>query len=143
MDDLAELVRPGYSHQTNDHVVRVTQVTVAMTMSYENAIKSTGDDTIIDLDVTPGSKSTEVPSGYDEWRNRIRARLAAKAVGGKANKQLIKELSGIFGINQSLVRLSGETSTKKSVKLIGVAREDVIYALRPFLGADVADDCTK
>ena len=112
-------------------------------MSYENAIKSTGDDTIIDLDVTPGSKSTEVPSGYDEWRNRIRARLAAKAVGGKANKQLIKELSGIFGINQSLVRLSGETSTKKSVKLIGVAREDVIYALRPFLGADVADDCTK
>ena len=143
MDDLAELVRPGYSHQTNDHVVRVTQVTVAMTMSYENAIKSTGDDTIIDLDVTPGSKSTEVPSGYDEWRNRIRARLAVKAVGGKANKQLIKELSGIFGINQSLVRLSGETSTKKSVKLIGVAREDVIYALRPFLGADVADDCTK
>ncbi len=114
-----------------------------MTMSYENAIKSTGDDTIIDLDVTPGSKSTEVPSGYDEWRNRIRARLSAKAVGGKANKQLIKELSGIFGINQSLVRLSGETSTKKSVKLIGVAREDVIYALRPFLGADVADDCTK
>ncbi len=112
-------------------------------MPYENAIKSTGNDTIIDLDVTPGSKSTEVPSGYDEWRNRIRARLAAKAIGGKANKQLINELSGIFGINQSFVRLTGETSTKKSVKLIGITREDAIYALRPFLGNDVADDCTK
>ncbi len=112
-------------------------------MPYENAIKSTGNDTIIDLDVTPGSKSTEVPSGYDEWRNRIRARLTAKAVCGKANRQLIDELSGIFGINQSLVRLSGETSTKKSVKLIGITREDAIYALRPFLGNDMTNDRTK
>ncbi|MCK4459781.1 MAG: YggU family protein [Methanosarcinales archaeon] len=112
-------------------------------MPYENAIKSTGNDTIIDLDVTPGSKSTEVPSGYDVWRNRIRARLTAKAIGGKANRQLIDELSGVFGINQSLVRLSGETSTKKSVKLIGITREDAICALRPFLGNDTADDCTK
>ena len=112
-------------------------------MPYENAIKSTGNDTIIDLDVTPGSKNTEVPSGYNEWRNRIHARLAAKAVGGKANKQLINELSEIFGINQSLIQLSGETSTKKTVKLIGITRKDAIHALRPLLGTDVADDCTK
>ena len=122
----AVLVRPGYSHIIPDNTAQPE------TMSYENTIKETDNGAIIDFDVTPGSKSTEVPSGYDAWRNRIRARLSAKAIDGKANKQLIDELSGVFGINPSLIRLSGTTSTKKSVKLIGITRKDAIQALRPF-----------
>ncbi len=102
-------------------------------MSYEDAIKDTGNGVVIDLKVIPGSGSTEVPYGYDESRNRIRAKLSAKAVDGKANKQLIRELSRLFGINPAHIQLNGRTSTKKSIKLIGVTKEDVIRILRPFL----------
>ena len=106
-------------------------------MSYEDAIKSKGDGVTIDFKVTPGSKQTEVPGGYDESRNAIRARLSAKAVDGKANKQLIRELSRLFGVASTHIRLSGATSTRKSVELIGIERKDVIWALRPFFD----DDC--
>lgn len=101
-------------------------------MSYEDAIKNTGNGVTIDFEVTPGSGSTEVPSGYDSWRNRIRARLSAKAIDGKANKQLINELSRLFGLNPAYIRLNGAISTKKSVELIGIAREDAVQILRPF-----------
>jgi len=106
-------------------------------MSYEDAIKSTRNGVTIDFKVTPGSKRTEVPVGYDESRNVIRARLSAKAVDGKANKQLIRELSRLFGVASTHIQLSGATSTRKSVELIGIEREDVIWALRPFFD----DDC--
>lgn len=105
-------------------------------MSYEDAIKDTGNGVMIDLKVIPGSGRTEVPSGYDESRNRIRAKVSAKAIDGKANKQLIRELSRLFGISSSQIRLNGRTSTRKSVELIGVAREDVIRKLSLFFEHD-------
>ncbi len=108
-------------------------------MSYEDAVKNTGNGVIIYFKVTPGSKKVEVPSGYDESRNRIRARLSAKAIDGKANKQLIRELSRLFGVNTLYIRLNGATSTKKSAELIGVTRDAVIQTLRPFFN----DDCKK
>ncbi len=105
-------------------------------MSYEDAIKDTGNGVMIDLKVIPGSGSTEVPSGYDELRNRIRAKVSAKAIDGKANKQLIRELSRLFGISSSQIRLNGLASTRKSIELIGVARGDVIRTLSLFFEHD-------
>ena len=105
-------------------------------MSYEDAIKDTGNGVIIDLKVTPGSGITEVPSGYDESRNRIRAKVSAKAIDGKANKQLIRELSRLFGISPAQIRLKGQASTRKSIELIDVTREDVIRTLSLFFGND-------
>ena len=105
-------------------------------MSYEDAITDTGNGVIIDLKVTPGSGSTEVPSGYDESRNRIRAKVSAKAIDGKANKQLIKELSKLFGISPAQIRLKGRASTMKSIELIDVTRDDVIRTLSLFFEHD-------
>ena len=105
-------------------------------MSYEDAVKDTGNGVTIDLKVAPGSRSTEVPSGYDKPRNRIRAKLSAKAIDGKANKQLIRELSRLFGISPAHIRLNGRANTKKSIELIGVTKEDAIQILRPFFRYD-------
>ena len=105
-------------------------------MPYEDAIKDTGNGVMIDLKVIPGSGSTEVPSGYDESRNRIRAKVSAKAIDGKANKQLIRELSRLFKISPAQIRLNGQASTRKSIELIGVAREDVIRTLSLFFEHD-------
>lgn len=105
-------------------------------MSYEDAIKDTGHGVMIDLKVAPGSGSTEVPSGYDESRNRIRAKVSAKAIDGKANKQLVRELSRLFGVSPAQIRLKGQASTRKSIELVGVTREDVIRALSLFFEHD-------
>ncbi|MEA3324228.1 MAG: DUF167 family protein [Euryarchaeota archaeon] len=105
-------------------------------MPYEDAIKDTGNGVMIDLKVIPGSGSTEVPSGYDESRNRIRAKVSAKAIDGKANKQLIREFSRLFRISSAQIRMKGQASTRKSIELIGVARADVIRTLSLFFEHD-------
>ncbi len=105
-------------------------------MSYEDAIKDTGNGVMIDFKVIPGSGSTEVPSGYDESRNRIRAKVSAKAIDGKANKQLIRELSRLFRISPAQIRLKGPASPMKSIELLGVVREDVIRKLSLFFEHD-------
>lgn len=105
-------------------------------MSYKDAIKDTGNGVMIDLKIIPGSGSTEVPSGYDESRNRIRAKVSAKARDGKANKQLIRELSRLFGISSAHIRLKGQASTRKSIELVGVSRDDVIRTLSLFFEHD-------
>jgi len=110
-------------------------------MSYRDAIKATSYGVVIDFKVTPGSKRTEIPDGYDESRNRIHARLSAKAVDGKANKQLVKELSRLFGINSASIRLNGATGTKKSIELTGINREDAIRILLPFFNDDSKNKC--
>ncbi len=108
-------------------------------MTYEDAVKDIGNGVTIYFKVTPGSKKVEVPSGYEKSRNRIRAKLSAKAIDDKENKQLIRELSRLFGINIRYIRLNGTMSTKKSVELIGITRDAVIQTLRPFFN----DDCKK
>jgi len=105
-------------------------------VSYEDAITATENGVIIDLKVTPGAGSTEVPSGYDASRNRIRAKVSAKAIDGKANKQLIRELSRLFRISPAQIRLKGQASTRKSIELVGVSRDDAIRTLSSFFEHD-------
>ncbi len=65
-------------------------------MSFEDAIKVSSDGIILDMEISPGVKETKVPSGYNEWRKRIEARLKAPPEKGKANEELIKALSELF-----------------------------------------------
>jgi uncharacterized protein len=100
-------------------------------MSFEDAIKVSSDGTIIDLEVSPGSKETKVPSGYNEWRKRIEAKLKAPPEKGKANEELIKALSGLLKVPASSMTItSGATDSRKSIKVHGMSREDVINIMR-------------
>ena len=95
-------------------------------MSIKNAVREGDDGVLIDIEVTPGTKTVKIPSGYNPWRKRIEVRLSRQAQKGKANQQLIRELSGILGIKENDVTLvSGHTSHKKTVCIRGMNPEQV------------------
>lgn len=100
-------------------------------MSFEDALKSATDGTIIDFEVSPGTRETRVPSGYNEWRKRIEARLKAAPERGKANDELIGALSGLLGVPCVNIEITaGATNSKKSVKIKGISRDEIIRILK-------------
>ncbi len=100
-------------------------------MSYEDAIRPASGGTVIDLEATPGAKETRVPAGYNQWRKRILVKLKAPPERGKANDELIDALARLLGVPPvNLEITSGATDSRKSVRVMGVAREEVIEALR-------------
>jgi uncharacterized protein len=96
-------------------------------MSFEEAIEDLGSGIIVDIEVTPGSRSISVPSGYNEWRKRIEIKLTKNAQKGKANEQLIECLAALFGISSSDILISsGATSSKKSLLIKGISYQEAI-----------------
>lgn len=96
-------------------------------MSFEEAITDLGSGVIVDIEVTPGSRSISVPSGYNEWRKRIEVKLTKNAQKGKANEQLVECFAELFAINSSDILInSGVTSSKKSLLLKGVSYQQAV-----------------
>jgi len=96
-------------------------------MSFEEAIKAQDSGIIVDIEVTPGSKSLSVPSGYNEWRKRIEVKLTKNAQKGKANEQLMECLAALFGVSSSDILISsGATSSKKSLLIKGISYQQAV-----------------
>lgn len=103
-------------------------------MSVKDAVREGGDGVLIDIEVTPGTKTVKVPSGYNPWRKRIEVRLSREAQKGKANQQLIRELSGMLGIKENDVTLiSGHTGHKKTVRIRGMNLEQVLNLMESLI----------
>ncbi len=99
-------------------------------MSFEDAVRAASDGVLIDFEVSPGAKETRVPSGYNEWRRRIEARLKAPPERGRANEELIGELSALLGVPESGIAItSGARDSRKSVKVTGASRDEVLKRL--------------
>ena len=95
-------------------------------MSVKDAVREGDEGVLIDIEVTPGTKTVKVPSGYNPWRKRIEVRLSREAQKGKANQQLIRELSGMLGIKENDITLiSGHSGHKKTVHIKGMNLEQV------------------
>ncbi|WP_456422550.1 DUF167 domain-containing protein [Thermococcus sp.] len=75
-------------------------------------LKETKEGTILLVYVQPNAKRNEI-EGVDEWRGRLKVKIKAPPVGGKANKELVKFLSKVLGAEVELVR--GETSREKDL----------------------------
>lgn len=100
-------------------------------MSFEDAVRSSADGVLLEFDVSPGARRTEVPSGYNEWRKRIEAKLKAPPEKGKANEELVGALSDLFGVPESSIEIaSGATNSRKSILIRGMTRESIINVLR-------------
>ena len=75
---------------------------------------------ILDLHVQPGAKRSEFAGRHGE---RIKLRLAAPAVEGRANAALIEFVAAYFGVPRRNVRIvSGLKSRSKRVAIEGVAQ---------------------
>lgn len=71
---------------------------------------------ILELHVQPGASRTEFAGKHGE---RLKVRLQARAVDGKANDALIEFLAGHFGVPRRNVRIvSGLKSRQKRVQIL-------------------------
>ena len=72
---------------------------------------------ILDLHVQPGAKRSEFAG---EHGGRVKLRLAAPAIEGRANEALIEFLAGYFGVPKRNVRIeAGLKSRQKRVVIEG------------------------
>jgi uncharacterized protein len=79
---------------------------------------------ILALHCQPGAKKTEIHGEHD---GRLKIRLAAPPVEGKANDALIAWLSKILKINRSHIELlAGDLSRLKRVKVSGVTAIQIL-----------------
>jgi uncharacterized protein len=68
---------------------------------------------VLDLHVQPGAARTEFAGTHGE---RLKLRLSARAVDGKANEALVEFLAGHYGVPRRSVRIeSGLKSRRKRV----------------------------
>jgi uncharacterized protein (TIGR00251 family) len=82
---------------------------------------------ILSLYCQPGAKKTEVQGEHD---GRLKIRLAAPPVEGKANDALVLWLSKRLHINRSsLELLAGDLSRLKRVRVEGVSHEVILTSL--------------
>ena len=83
---------------------------------------------MIELHVQPGARRTEVAGLHGE---RLKIRLAARAVDGAANAALVEFLAEKFATRKQDIRIeSGETSRRKRLSVLGARRapEDLLSA---------------
>ena len=73
---------------------------------------------ILDLHVQPGARTSEFAGRHGD---RIKVRLAARAVDGKANEALIEFLAAHYGVAKRDVRITaGLKSRQKRVVISGL-----------------------
>jgi hypothetical protein len=82
---------------------------------------SPGDRTLtVQLRVTPNGRRSEV---LDATGDRLRVRIAAPAVDGKANDELVRLVAEVFGVRRSAVTIvAGQRARMKTVVIKGVDR---------------------
>ncbi|MDR2943951.1 MAG: DUF167 family protein [Methanosarcinales archaeon] len=95
-------------------------------MPWTDALREKDGAVFIDLEVTPGSKIIQVPSGYNEWRKRIEVKITRAAQKGKANEQIIEEAAALFNVPLCRIFIeNGMTSSKKTIRVEGISLAEV------------------
>jgi uncharacterized protein (TIGR00251 family) len=75
----------------------------------------------IDVEVVPNAKSPGFPVGFNPWRNRVQARVAAPPEEGQANDELCILVAAFFHVPRSDVEvLHGATARQKQLLVRGI-----------------------
>lgn len=75
---------------------------------------------VLELHVQPGARRTEFAGLHG---GRVKIRLSAQAVDGKANRALVEFLAEAFGVPRSSVTIeAGAASRRKRVSITGARR---------------------
>ena len=101
-----------------------------MAKNYLNTISSAYNNVVVDIEVSPNSNKFQI-SGFNEWRNRFEIRIKQVPQKGKANKEIVKELSKIFNCDVSISK--GEKSSQKTIVCYNVSIDDILDKLSEIL----------
>ena len=97
-------------------------------------LSGTPDGTLLKLRVTPGAKKSEI---MGEAGGRLRIRLQAPPVEGKANRELVRFIARELGLKKNRVALAGgEKSREKTVLLIDLPLPEAQARLQSVLGEE-------
>ena len=89
---------------------------------------------LLDVLVVPNASQSTITG---EHEGRLRVRLAAPPVDGKANKALIQLFAKKFGVPKSSVEVAkGHTGRRKQIRLGGLDADSVLSNLPPFESED-------
>lgn len=76
----------------------------------------------ITVQVQPKSSRDEIVGVHE---GRLKIRISAPPVDGKANERLIEVIAKAFGVSKSSVEIvKGHHSRVKTIKISGISRED-------------------
>jgi len=77
----------------------------------------------IEVLISPKASKNKIVGLHD---NRLKIRIAAPPVDGKANQELIRFLSNVLGIPTYDIEIdAGHTNKRKTVKISGVTKEAI------------------
>ena len=93
-------------------------------------LRETREGTVLLIYVQPKARKNEI-GGIDEWRGRLRVKIKAPPVEGKANREIVKFFSKLLGTEVELVK--GETSREKDLLVKGMNKEEVKRKLKDAL----------
>ena len=101
-----------------------------MSNKYLNAISSADNNVFVYIEVSPNSNKFQI-SGFNEGRNRFEISIKQVPQKGKANKEIVKELSKIFNCDVSISK--GEKSSQKTIVCYNVSIDDILDKLSEIL----------
>jgi len=88
---------------------------------------------IIRVRVIPRAKSNEIAGVFED--GRIKIRLIAPPVDGKANKSLIEFLSTILDVPRSWIEIiSGSKGREKVIRVNGLEQESIVLRIKNWRG---------
>jgi uncharacterized protein (TIGR00251 family) len=87
------------------------------------AIKETEGGILVDIEVSANASNFEI-YGYNSWRERLEIRIKAIPQKGKANKEIIKEMSKLTKMDVEII--SGIKSHQKTLLIKKLSRDDFI-----------------
>ncbi len=92
----------------------------------------------IDIYVEPGASSIRI-GPYDPWRQRVKVGVGSPALDGKANKEVLRVISGLLDIPvANVLILRGATTRRKTLRVDGIGLEAAIEALSGTLDGEGA-----
>lgn len=92
----------------------------------KGALQAVDGGVLLHVDVTPGAQEDRFPDGYNEWRERIGARVRAPADDGQANQALCRLVGTRLDVDPDRVGIRrGHTSSRKTLLVTDVDPADV------------------
>lgn len=102
---------------------------------WTKAFHPSADGVVIDVEVVPNSSSPGFPVGFNPWRNRIQARVAASPQDGLANDELVILIAAALTVPRAQVSVvDGHTSRRKRVAVRGIQAAEFTKRLAEALG---------
>ena len=95
------------------------------------------DGVVLKLKVAPNASKTQIQG---LWQDRLRIRIQAPPVEGKANAAICKWLAAIFSLRQNEIEiLQGERGSMKTILLKGKSVEEIESKLNTLMESKTQD----